>query len=141
MHFHNVSCDAKTDWVKKTDAPLKFASHHETVNKKFAKARDSLRGEGMGRRITGSLSLRPAEDLRITSMKLDTTAGVPHWRWLRKQRALRGFIPIRAAVAMASQMLNIVICLYVYLATNDPMSLFLARVAFTEMKLLHGSDQ
>ncbi len=39
MHFHDVGCEAKTDWVKKTDAPLKVASHHETVNKKFAKAR------------------------------------------------------------------------------------------------------
>jgi hypothetical protein len=74
-------------------------------------------------------------------MELDTTAGVPLWRRLWERPALRGFIAMRAAVAMASQMLNIVICLYVYLATNDPMSLFLARVAFTEMKLLHGSDQ
>ena len=37
--------------------------------------------------------------------------------------ALRGFIAIRAAVAMASQMLNIAIGWYVYAATHDPMSL------------------
>jgi hypothetical protein len=74
-------------------------------------------------------------------MELDTTAGVPLWRRLWERPALRGFIAMRAAVAMASQMLNISICWFVHAATNDPMSLFLARVAFTEMKLLHGRDQ
>jgi hypothetical protein len=74
-------------------------------------------------------------------MELHTTAGVPLWRWLRERPALHGFIAMRAAVAITSQMLNIAIGWYVYAPTNDPMSLFLARVAFTELKPLHGRDQ
>jgi MFS family permease len=56
-------------------------------------------------------------------MVLGTSAKLPLLHWLRERPALRGFIAIRAAVAMASQMLNVAIGWYVYAATHDPMSL------------------
>ena len=52
---------------------------------------------------------------------ITTTAHAPNLLWER--RALRGFIVLRAADELASQMLNVGLGWYVYAATNDPLSL------------------
>ena len=56
-------------------------------------------------------------------MALDTSTELSLLRLLRERPALRGFIAIRAANALASQMLNVAIGWYVYAVTHDPMSL------------------
>jgi MFS family permease len=56
-------------------------------------------------------------------MALDTSTKHSLLQLLREQPALRGFITIRAADALGSQMLNVAIGWYVYAATHNPMSL------------------
>ena len=64
-------------------------------------------------------------------MALDASTKQSLLQLLREQPALRGFITIRAADALGSQMLNVAIGWYVYAATHNPMSLaYVGLVAF-----------
>src|SRR5437899_12894642 len=56
-------------------------------------------------------------------MTSDASTALPLRRLLRERPALRGFIAIRAADELGSQMLNVAIGWRVYAATGDPMSL------------------
>ena len=56
-------------------------------------------------------------------MALETSTKLSLPQLLRDQPALRGYITIRAADALGSQMLNVAIGWYVYAATHNPMSL------------------
>jgi MFS family permease len=64
-------------------------------------------------------------------MALDASTKPSLLHFLREEPALRGFITIRAADALGSQMLNVAIGWYVYAATHNPMSLaYVGLVAF-----------
>jgi len=56
-------------------------------------------------------------------MPHNITSNLPMLHLLRERPALRGFIIIRAADELASQMLNVAVGWYVYTATHNPMSL------------------
>jgi len=56
-------------------------------------------------------------------MTYNATSKLSLFHWLLQRPALRGFIVIRAADELASQMLNVAIGWYVYAATHNPMSL------------------
>jgi MFS family permease len=61
--------------------------------------------------------------LGTTLMALDNPTKLTLIRVLRDRPELRGYITIRAADALGSQMLNVAIGWYVYSATHNPMSL------------------
>src|ERR1700722_9136569 len=65
-------------------------------------------------------SARQPQD-KLMALDSSTTLSLRHL--LRDQPALRGYITIRAADAIGSQMLNVAIGWYVYAATHNPMSL------------------
>jgi MFS family permease len=54
---------------------------------------------------------------------VDASSEIPLRRLLSERPALRSFIAMRVAGALASQMLNVAIGWYIYAATNNPMSL------------------
>src|SRR5262249_61084444 len=73
---------------------------------------------------------------------LHPSAQLPLLNFLHERTALRSFIAIRAIDEFSSQMLNVAIAWYMYVATRDPMSLayvgllrFLPNIA---MALLAG---
>jgi MFS family permease len=67
--------------------------------------------------------------LGTTLMALDNSTKLTLMRLLRDRPALRGYITIRAADAIGSQMLNVATGWYVYSATHNPMSLAYAGLA------------